>query len=53
MLKLGYVRCDADHYVYVKRLDDDFIILTLYVDDMLLVGNSLKMISTVKGLLAK
>jgi hypothetical protein len=39
--------------VYVKRLGDNFVILTLYVDDMLLIGNSRKMIKTVKGLLAK
>jgi len=30
-----------------------FVILTLYGDDMFLVENSLRMISTVKGLLAK
>ena len=32
----GYNRCHSDHCVYFKRLDDDnYIILCLYVDDML------------------
>ena len=35
----GYNRCHSDYYVYFKRLDDDsYIILCLYVDDMLVVG---------------
>jgi len=32
----GYKRSSSDHCVYIKRfLGDDFIILLLYVDDML------------------
>ena len=40
-----------DHCVYVKRLENGFVILTLYVDDMLLIGNSKELINSVKGLL--
>ena len=30
---------EEDHCVYVKRSKESFIILSLYVDDILLVGN--------------
>ena len=39
---------DEDHCVYVKRLDDKFMILTLYVDDILLAGNNMKYLLTIK-----
>ena len=35
-MSLGYNRLSSDHCVYYKRFEDnDFIILLLYVDDML------------------
>ena len=35
-----YKRTTSNHCVYVKRFSDgDFIILLLYVDDMLIVGH--------------
>ena len=37
-----------DHYVYLKRSNNGFVILSLYVDDILLVGNSKEMIYTAK-----
>ena len=38
----GYNRCHLDHCIYFKRLDDDnYIILCLYVDDMLLAGSNM------------
>jgi hypothetical protein len=39
---------EEDHCVYVKRSKGSFIILSLYVDDMLLVGNSKEFIKTIK-----
>ena len=39
MAEQGYSRCHSDHSVYFKRLDDgSYIILLLYVDDMLVAG---------------
>ena len=36
---LGYNRLDSNPYAYFKRLDnEDFIILLLYVDDMLVAS---------------
>ena len=35
---------DEDHCVYVKRSRDNFLILSLYVDDILLARNNKEMI---------
>jgi len=37
-----------DHYVYVNITTKGIIFLTLYVDDILLVGNNLEMINATK-----
>jgi hypothetical protein len=39
MLGLGFTRSKADQCVYFKLIDDHFIYLVLYVDDMLMIGN--------------
>ena len=39
---------EKDHCVYVKRFEGSFIILSLYVDDTLLVGNNKEFIKTIK-----
>ena len=45
MMGHGYIRTNADHCVYVKiLLANKFIILLLYVDDMLIMGHDAKMI---------
>ncbi|KAH9714593.1 hypothetical protein KPL71_020713 [Citrus sinensis] len=39
IMSLGYNRLSSDHCTYYKRFEDnDFIILLLYVDDMLVAG---------------
>ena len=37
-----------DHCVYVKRSGRNFLILSLYVDDILLAGNDMEMIVATK-----
>ena len=37
-----------DHCVYLKRSNSGFVILSLYVDDILLAENNKKMIDTTK-----
>ncbi|KAE8728454.1 FACT complex subunit SPT16-like [Hibiscus syriacus] len=37
----GFIRCQADHCCYIKRFDNSFIILLLYVDDMLVAGSDM------------
>ena len=42
MYEHGYTQCHSDHFVYFKRLDDDiYIILCLYVDDILVAGSNM------------
>ncbi|GKV10025.1 hypothetical protein SLEP1_g21450 [Rubroshorea leprosula] len=49
-----FTRTESDHCVYVKRYPDgDFLILLLYVDDMLIVGHDTKKIAALKIDLSK
>eukprot|EP01018_Ginkgo_biloba_P007114 Gb_02705 [translate_table: standard] len=53
MTEQGYSRCHSDHCVYFKRLDNDnYIILLLYVDDMLVSGSNMQDINVLKIKLA-
>ena len=49
----GYNRCHLDHCIYFKRLDDDnYIILCLYVDYMLVAESNMDHIKGLKCQLA-
>ena len=39
---------EEDHCMYLKRSNNGYVILSLYVDDIFLAGNSKKMIDTTK-----
>jgi hypothetical protein len=53
MIEQGYSRCHSDHCVYVKRLENgSYIILLLYVDDMLVAGSNMQDINVLKMKLA-
>ena len=42
MSEQGYTRFHSDHYVYLKKQNDgSYIILLLYVDDMLAAGSNM------------
>ena len=45
MHRIEFKRCEADHYCYVKSFDNSFIILLLYVDDMLIARSSIEEIN--------
>ncbi|KAE8695859.1 U-box domain-containing protein 31 [Hibiscus syriacus] len=49
----GFTRCQADHCCYIKRFDNSFIILLLYVDDMLVAGSNMQEIIHLKQKLSK
>lgn len=54
MLSLGFSRCEANHCAYFQRYDDgSFIILLLYVDDMLVAGPNIYKIIYLKTQLAR
>ena len=44
----GFLMIEEDRYVYVKRSEGNFIILSLYVDEILLAGNNKEFIKTIK-----
>ncbi|RVW79299.1 Retrovirus-related Pol polyprotein from transposon TNT 1-94 [Vitis vinifera] len=50
----GYRKTTSDHYVFVQKFsDDDFVILLLYVDDILIVGRNVSRIDNLKKQLSK
>ncbi|CAM8959508.1 unnamed protein product [Rhodiola kirilowii] len=54
MEKQGYQKKTLDHYVFHQLFgDDDFVILLLYVDDMLIVGRNAERIARLKQMLSK
>ncbi|CAM8878001.1 unnamed protein product [Rhodiola kirilowii] len=53
MHEAKFVRSDADHCFYFKKLDDGYIIPLLYVDDMLIAGSSAQEVSKLKKQLSK
>ena len=52
VLSNGFTMIKEDHCVYIKRSKGSCIILSLYVDDILLAGNDMEMIITTKGWLS-
>ena len=49
MVGHGYTKTNANHCVYVRKFPNDkFLILLLYVDDMLIVGQDASMIGNLK-----
>ena len=53
MHRIGFKRCEADHCCYVKFSDNSYIILLLYVDNMLIIGSSIEKINNLKKQLSK
>lgn len=48
MERTGYRKCEMDHCCYVKKFKSSYIILLLYVDDMLIAGADMKEIIKLK-----
>ncbi|KAG6689840.1 hypothetical protein I3842_11G194500 [Carya illinoinensis] len=53
MCSNGFTRLQADHCFYMKNFDNSYIILLLYVDDMLVAGSSIEEINKLKKQLSK
>ncbi|KAE8685870.1 cytochrome P450 71A9-like [Hibiscus syriacus] len=53
MSSSGFTRCQAYHCCYIKRFDNSFIILLLYVDDILVAGSDMQEIINLKQKLSK
>ena len=53
MHRIGFKRCETDHCCYIKSFDNSFIILLLYVDDILIARSSIEEINNLKKQLSK
>ncbi|CAM8947691.1 unnamed protein product [Rhodiola kirilowii] len=53
MKKAEFSRCEADHCCYIKRYKNSYIILLLYVDDILIAGANWTEIDVLKKKLSK
>lgn len=54
MGKHGYIKTTSDHCVFMKKFSsDDFVILLIYVDGMLIIGNNASRITSLKRELTK
>jgi hypothetical protein len=51
LLDIGYSRYHYDPNVYTKKVGIHFIILVLYVDDLILTGSDPKLLTDVKSIL--
>ena len=46
LLESGFKINKCNKCVYVKDIENDYVILCLYVDDMLIIGSNYKMIKS-------
>ena len=53
MYRIGFKRCETDHCCYVKSFNNSYIILLLYVNDMLIERSSIKEINILNKQLSK
>ena len=47
-----FTMIDENHCVYIKGSKDQFVILSLYVNDILITGSNMELVNTVKSLLS-
>ena len=52
-LNHGFKRCIYDPNIYVKHVDDNIIVIVLYVDDLIITGKQLLLIQNMKSELQK
>ena len=53
MISSGFIRLQADYCCYSKWFENSYIILLLYVDDMLVAGSSMNEIVNLKAKLVE
>jgi hypothetical protein len=47
----GFQRLESKVYIYIKKLDFGFVVLTVYVDDCIFISNTLTLIEQIKFIL--
>ena len=53
MLELEFKKCEPDHCIYVKRDDQDMILVALYVDDLVLASSNNDLLKSAKEALSE
>jgi len=53
LVRLGYRQCKADHSLFIHKADDVYVAALIYVDDVIIVGNSMSKIQHTKAQLDK
>uniref|UniRef100_A0AAV1UWT9 Reverse transcriptase Ty1/copia-type domain-containing protein n=2 Tax=Peronospora matthiolae TaxID=2874970 RepID=A0AAV1UWT9_9STRA len=53
MIKMGFKKCESDHCIYIKRDDQDMILVVLYVDDLILASSNNELLKSTKMALSK
>jgi hypothetical protein len=53
MLTNGFKINECDKCIYIKSTDQEYVIVCLYVDDMLIMGSNIKMIKSTKDMLSR
>jgi hypothetical protein len=51
LVTIGFRMSDADHSLYVRKSDEGIVVITIYVDDLIVGGDNEKEIEHVKNLL--
>ena len=51
LLSSGFKQSAADHFMFIKRSENSFLCLLVYVDDIILVGNCSQDINSFKQVL--
>jgi len=51
LLQHHYVQASSDHSLFIKKTDQSFTVLLVYVDDIILTGNSLSEFHYIKTVL--
>lgn len=47
--ELGFSRCPHEHAVYTKKIEDEILIIAVYVDDLLITGTRKAVIEEFKA----
>ncbi|XP_074352885.1 uncharacterized protein LOC141692040 [Apium graveolens] len=49
LLHLGFIKCPYEHVVYTRKAANDFLIVGVYVDDLIITGTTISAIVKFKG----
>lgn len=53
LILLHFTRLESDHCIYVRRQEDELVLIALYVDDLLLISNTTTALATLKKALTR